>query len=107
MRLLRPPRVRSALFVLFLAGAGAAPLAAQAIGQGFELERQGRLSHAAAVYLTALRAEPADLAALLGLGRGLPGLGRPAGRLPLGARGGGTGPGELVLGAPRVRGGAG
>ena len=41
MRLLRPPRVRNALFVLFLTGAGAAPLAAQAIGQGFELERQG------------------------------------------------------------------
>ena len=83
MRLLRPPRVRNALFVLFLTGAGAAPLAAQAIGQGFELERQGRLSDAATVYLTTLRGEPANLAALLGLERVLPGLGRLAELLPL------------------------
>jgi len=83
MRLLRPPRVRSALFVLFLTGAGAVPLAAQAIGQGFELERQGRLSDAATVYLTTLRGEPANLAALLGLERVLPGLGRLAELLPL------------------------
>src|SRR5256885_4126361 len=83
MRLVRPPRVRSALFVLFLTGAGAVPLAAQAIGQGFELERQGRLSDAATVYLTTLRGEPANLAALLGLDRVLPGLGRLAELLPL------------------------
>src|SRR6266550_4198323 len=66
MRLLRR-RVRSALFALTLGGG--APLAAQAIGQGFELERQGRLSDAATVYLTTLRAEPARLAALLPLVR--------------------------------------
>src|SRR5712664_1446793 len=83
MRLLRPPRIRSALFALFLAEAGAAPLAAQAIGQGFELERQGRLSDAATVYLMTLRGEPANLAALLGLERVLPGLGRLAELLPL------------------------
>src|SRR6266536_707111 len=68
MRLLRR-RVRSALLALALGGG--APLAAQAIGQGFELERQGRLSDAATVYLTTLRAEPANLAALLGLERAL------------------------------------
>ena len=75
MRRLRP-RVRSALLALALGGG--VPLAAQAIGQGFELERQGRLSDAATVYLTTLRAEPANLAALLGLERVLPGLGRLA-----------------------------
>src|SRR5947207_14561853 len=80
MRRLRP-RVRSALLALALGGV--APLAAQAIGQGFELERQGRLSDAATVYLTTLRAEPANLAALLGLERVLPGLGRLAELLPL------------------------
>src|SRR5436190_1756718 len=82
MRLVRP-RVRSALLALALGGGGGAPLAAQAIGQGFELERQGRLSDAATVYLTTLRAEPANLAALLGLERVLPGLGRLAELLPL------------------------
>jgi tetratricopeptide (TPR) repeat protein len=60
-----------------------APLRAQAIGQGFELERQGRLADAAAVYQATLRAEPANLAALLGLERVLPGLGRLAELLPL------------------------
>src|SRR5712691_1285140 len=80
MRLPRP-RVRSALLALALGGG--APLASQAIGQGFELERQGRLSDAATVDLTTLRAEPANLAALLGLERVLPGLGRLAELLPL------------------------
>src|SRR5437773_3451954 len=80
MRLLRP-RVRSALLALALGGG--ARRAAQAIGQGFELERQGRLSDAATVYLTTLRGEPANLAALLGLERVLPGLGRLAELLPL------------------------
>ena len=49
---------------------------AQAIGQGFELERQGRLEPAAALYAAALRVEPANLPALLGLERVLPALRR-------------------------------
>ncbi len=49
---------------------------AQAISQGFELERQGRLEPAAALYAAALRAEPANLPALLGLERVLPALRR-------------------------------
>ena len=100
MRRLRP-RVRSALLALALGGG--APLAAQAIGQGFELERQGRLSDAATVYLTTLRAEPANLAALLGLERVLPGLGRLAELLPLVRRAEVTDTANLLLRALELR----
>jgi hypothetical protein len=41
----------------------------QAIGPGFELERSGRYADAANVYLTTLRADAANLSALLGLER--------------------------------------
>src|SRR5436190_414665 len=102
MRLVRP-RVRSALLALALGGGGGAPLAAQAIGQGFELERQGRLSDAATVYLTTLRAEPANLAALLGLERVLPGLGRLAELLPLVRRAEVTDTANLLLRALELR----
>src|ERR1700694_676379 len=56
---------------LALALAVAAPVAArgQAIGQGFELERSGRYADAANVYLTTLRADAANIPALLGLER--------------------------------------
>jgi len=66
-----------------LLGLQAAPLVGQAIGQGFELERAGRYADAAAVYLTTLRADPANLPALLGLERVLPPLSRIAELLPL------------------------
>jgi len=84
-----PPRLRlpstSAALVagalaLCLAGAGEA--SAQGIGRGFELERMGRLDQAAALYLATVRADPANIAALLGLERVLPRLGRLA-ELPL------------------------
>src|SRR2546426_9931978 len=45
------------------------PLPAQAIGQGFELERAGQYDQAAAIYFATLRAEPTNLSALLGLER--------------------------------------
>ena len=48
----------------------------QAISQGFELERQGRFEPAAALYAAVLRADAANVAALLGLERVLPSLGR-------------------------------
>lgn len=63
-----------------------APLATargQAIGQGFVLERQGHVSQAAALYEGVLRAEPANLPALLGLERVLPTLGRVTELVPL------------------------
>jgi tetratricopeptide (TPR) repeat protein len=61
----------------------AAPAFGQAIGQGFELERGGRHADAAAVYLTTLRSDPANLPALLGLERVLPILSRLPELLPL------------------------
>src|SRR3989442_13072215 len=51
---------------------------AQVIGEAVELERAGRQARAAVVYMAGLRGEPTNLAALLGLERGLP----PLGRLP-------------------------
>jgi hypothetical protein len=56
------------------------PVAAQAIGggQAFELERAGRHADAASIYFSTLRADPANLPALLGLERVLP----PLSRLP-------------------------
>ena len=64
-----------------LPGGGAA--GAQAISQGFELERQGRAEQAAALYKTVLRGDPANIPALLGLERVLPSLGRLGDLLPL------------------------
>src|SRR6266487_3245474 len=61
----------------------AAPAFGQAIGQGFDLERGGRYADAAAVYLTTLRTDPANLPALLGLERVLPLLSRLPELLPL------------------------
>jgi tetratricopeptide (TPR) repeat protein len=58
-------------------------VAAQAISQGFELERQGRVEQAAAMYASALRGDPASVPALLGLERVLPPLGRLGELLPL------------------------
>jgi tetratricopeptide (TPR) repeat protein len=65
-----------------LPGGGGA-IGAQAISQGFELERQGRLEQAAALYKTALRSDPTNIPALLGLERVLPSLGRLGDLLPL------------------------
>jgi tetratricopeptide (TPR) repeat protein len=56
---------------------------AQAISQGFELERQGHADQAATLYIGVLRGEPANLPALLGLERVLPPLGRTSEMLPL------------------------
>src|SRR5947209_5127126 len=58
------------------------PLRAQAIGQGFELERAGQYDQAAAIYLAALRADPTNLSALLGLERVLPPINRLGELLP-------------------------
>lgn len=56
---------------------------AQAIGQGFVLERQGHPGQAAALYEGILRAEPANVPALLGLERVYPALGRVSALVPL------------------------
>ncbi len=85
-----PPRLRplsaSAALVagaLALGLAAAGEARAQGIGRGFELERMGRLDQAAALYLATVRADPANIAALLGLERVLPRLGRLAELPPL------------------------
>jgi tetratricopeptide (TPR) repeat protein len=75
---------RASLALALGAAMLAAPAAgAQAIGQGFELERQGKLDQAAAVYVITLRADTGNISALLGLERVLPPLGRLRELLPL------------------------
>src|SRR5438445_11278450 len=59
------------------------PARAQVIGEAVELERTGRQASAAVVYIAVLRGEPTNLAALLGLARVLPPLGRLPELLPL------------------------
>src|SRR3989442_15586494 len=59
------------------------PARAQVIVEAVELERAGRQARAAVVYMAVLRGEPTNLAALLGLERVLPPLGRLPELLPL------------------------
>jgi tetratricopeptide (TPR) repeat protein len=78
------PRLRASLALALGAALFTAPvLRAQGIGQGFELERQGKLDQAAVVYVTTLRADTGNISALLGLERVLPPLGRLRELLPL------------------------
>src|SRR5262249_45869405 len=80
-----PPQQNTRRIVLLAITLVAAPAAgrAQAISQGFELERQGHADQAATLYFGVLRGEPANLPALLGLERVLTPLGRIAELLPL------------------------
>ncbi len=82
MRLARAWLGSVGLPLLLVAGI-AAKVGAQAISQGFDLERQGRVDQAAGLYTSVLRSDPANLPALLGLERVLPGLGRLPELLPL------------------------
>jgi len=77
------PTVRGALLATAFALAVADAAPAQAIGQGFELERTGRADQAAELYLATVRASPTDVAALHGLERVLPQLDRARELLPL------------------------
>src|SRR5437879_5895664 len=95
------PRVRArgvpllvvATIVLLCARA----LPAQAIGQGFELERAGQYDQAAAIYLATLRAEPTNLSALLGLERVLPPINRLGDLLPAAQRAAAASPSNVAL----------
>src|SRR2546430_14629915 len=81
------PRTLAALLVLLLALLLWPRLApAQAVGQGFELERAGQYQRAATVYFTTLRGDSTNLAALLGLERVLPSLNRVPDLLPAAQR---------------------
>ena len=84
MRRSERARLTVVLTVLAIAApAAGVRLTAQAISQGFELERQGRLEQAATMYESVLRGDSASLPALLGLERVLPPLGRLGEFLPL------------------------
>src|SRR6185312_3295219 len=80
------------LLVLF-----ARSLPAQAIGQGFELERSGQYDQAAAIYLATLRADPTNLTALLGLERVLPPINRLGELLPAAQRAAAASPTNAAL----------
>src|SRR3989442_12630925 len=100
-RLMRPgPFALPALALCVLL---ARPARAQVIGEAVELERAGRQARAAVVYMAGLRGEPTNLAALLGLERGLPPLGRLPGLLPLVRRAAPPAPAKPPLPAARGR----
>src|SRR3989454_4306489 len=90
----RSPSLLTVCTVVILA---ARVLPAQAIGQGFELERAGQYDQAAAIYLAALRAEPTNLSALLGLERVLPPLNRLGELLPVAQRAAAVSPTNVAL----------
>src|SRR5438552_1622159 len=86
IRVVYPRLVRRTSLVLVAAALSLVPLCparAQVIGEAVELERTGRQASAAVVYIAVLRGEPTNLAALLGLERVLPSLGRLPELLPL------------------------
>src|SRR2546425_86691 len=92
------PRTLAALLVLLLAlllWSRFAP--AQAVGQGFELERAGQYQRAATVYFTTLRGDSTNLAALLGLERVLPSLNRMPDLLPAAQRAVAASPNNAAL----------
>lgn len=91
--------------VLLLVAAVLVPGAAfaQAIGQGFELERAGQFEQAASIYFATLRAEPTNLSALLGLERVLSGLNRLAELVPVAQRAAAASPTNVALRAVLLR----
>jgi tetratricopeptide (TPR) repeat protein len=97
---MRPRRAEVVALALLLLAVRAR---GQAIGQGFELERAGQYDQAAAVYLAALRAEPTNLSALLGLERVLPPLNRLTELLPVAQRAVAASPANAALRAVLLR----
>src|SRR5438093_5719 len=93
----RPSRGFPLLVVATIVLLCAPALPAQAIGQGFELERAGQYDQAAAIYLATLRAEPTNLSALLGLERVLPPLNRLGDLLPAAQRAAAASPSNVAL----------
>ena len=96
-------RGRSLLAVCTVVLLAARSLPAQAIGQGFALERAGQYEQAASVYFAALRADPTGLSALLGLERVLPPLNRLAELLPVAQRAVAARPTNVALRAVLLR----
>src|SRR5205809_751681 len=79
------------------------PASAQAIGQGFELERAGHHQQAVTVYFATVRADPTNVPALLGLERVLPLLGRLPELLPVVQHAVAASPPNGLLGALLLR----
>src|SRR5438093_11866791 len=94
---------RSSRWTVGLLVLAARSLPAQAIGQGFELERSGQYEQAAAIYLATLRAEPTNFSALLGLERVLPPLNRLVELVPVAQRALGASPTNAALRAVLLR----
>ena len=88
---------------LALAVASGQVVRAQAIGQGFELERAGQFEQAASIYFAALRADPTNLSALLGLERVLPPINRLAELVPAAQRAAVASPANAALRAVLLR----
>src|SRR5437764_1949884 len=94
------PRTPSGFLRLTLLGLlvlAARSLPAQAIGQGFELERAGQYEQAAGIYLATLRADPTNLSALLGLERVLRPINRLGELLPAAQRAAAASPSNVAL----------
>src|SRR5437773_77487 len=95
------PRVRAGGSALLVVATMLLPFArelpAQAIGQGFELERAGQYEQAAGMYLASLRADPTTPPALLGLERVLPPLNRLGELLPAAQRAAAASPANAAL----------
>src|SRR5438128_591713 len=92
---MRPSRVEGMAVLLMLLATP--PAQAQAIGQGFELERAGQYEQAASLYFGTLRADPTNLSALLGLERVLLPLNRLGELLPVAQRAVTAGPTNSAL----------
>src|SRR5438309_11303825 len=100
IRVVYPRLVRRGPFLLAALALCLVPLRsarAQVIGEAVELERTGRQASAALVYIAVLRGEPTNLAALLGLERVLPPLGRLPELLPLVRRAARAGPADRAF----------
>src|SRR5437879_8290789 len=106
IRVVYPRLVRRGPFLLAALALCLVPLRsarAQVIGEAVELERTGRQASAAVVYIAVLRGEPTNLAALLGLERVLPPLGRLPELLRLVRRALAADPGNRAFRAVEVR----
>jgi tetratricopeptide (TPR) repeat protein len=94
---------RSVVALILAALAAAPPLSAQGVPRGFELERLGRHTEAAALYLAVLSTAPADEGALLGLERVLPRLARTSELLAAARRARAAAPRSTVARAVELR----
>jgi tetratricopeptide (TPR) repeat protein len=99
----RASSLAAGVAVALLAVGGGRASAQAVLGPAFEHERAGRPAQAAAAYLGVLKQDPASVAALLGLERVLPGLGRIAELVPLVARARAAAPDNALIRGVELR----